>query len=134
MDNFREIKPTRNRSRKDVSCVVRVSFPQLKGGTAETSKHTMILYLGKKIAEKVGIAANNKIKFFVDSTNPRVWLIKKSENDVGYKLLDLKRPSGKAADAFRFQMTWKEFRPTEMDISLHEVHSEIYQGGIKVIL
>ncbi len=134
MDNFREIRPTRNRSRADVSNMVRVSFPQLKGDGKGSPKHTMILYLGKKIAEKVGIHADGKIKFFVDSSNPRVWLIIKSQNDVGYKLLNLKRPSGKEADAFRFQMTWKEFQPTEADIPLHEVKYEIYQDGIKVTL
>jgi hypothetical protein len=134
MDNFREIRPTRNRSRADVSDMVRVSFPQLKSESTGQPKHTMILYLGKKVAEKVGIIASDKIKFYVDLDNPRIWLIKKSQNDVGYKLLDLKRLSGKAADAFRFQMTWKEFQPSEADISLHKVDYEIYQDGIKVIL
>lgn len=134
MDNFREIKPTRNRSRTDVSEKVRISFPQLKGSDDGAPKHTMILYLGKKIAEKVGINGSDKIKFFVDSENPRVWLIKKSDTDVGYKVLDLKRPSGKESDVYRIQMTWKEFQPSDAEIPLHEVEYKIYQGGIKVVL
>ncbi len=122
------------RARDDTSGKVRVSFPRLKDSGGKSSKHTMILYLGKKVAEKIGIHSNDKIKFYIALGEPRIWLLKKSNDDVGYKVLDLKRPSGKASDAYRIQMTWKDFTPDESEIPLRTVPHEIYEGGIKVDL
>ena len=130
---FREVVPSRNRAGSDVKDKIRVSFPYIR---KDKEKHgnTMIMYLGKDIAGKVGIHGNDKIKFFVDSSNSRIWLIKKAEDDVGYKVMDIERPSGKKSDTLRIQMTWKEFEPNESEIPVKTVKHELYEGGIRIFL
>jgi bifunctional DNA-binding transcriptional regulator/antitoxin component of YhaV-PrlF toxin-antitoxin module len=129
---FREIRPTRSRSTSDVSDVVRVSFQSFKEKNQEGFRYSMILYIGKKIAELLGIQGSDKIRFYVDSENPRVWLVKKSDNQTGYKTLDLKRKSGKTSDALRVQLSWKEFIPTEEEMSLRTLKYETAENGITI--
>lgn len=126
--NFREIRPSRNRSKSDVRDIVRISFPKIKTG------NTMIMYIGKNIAEQIGIHGGEKVKFYVDDHNPRIWFFKKSDDDIGYKILDIDRPSGKKSDVVRMQMTWKEFKPEDDEISLRTVKHDFIDGGVRLIL
>jgi hypothetical protein len=112
--NFIEIKPARSRSSLEISDKVRISFPTLK----DKSKHTMLMYLGKDVAGQIGIHGGDKIKFYVDQTNPRIWFIKKSNDDSGYKVLDIKSKKGKGSSTLRIQMTWQLqlFKPSADEV------------------
>ncbi|WP_412758318.1 hypothetical protein [Legionella bozemanae] len=128
--SFIELKPSRNMS-KNTRNMVRVSFPIMKRDKAAIG-NSLILYIGKDIASQIGLKGGDKIKFYVDSDNPRLWWVKKSDDGNGYKILDVKRKSGETGDTLRIQMTWKKFKPDESEIAVKTVTHDFYEGGIRI--
>lgn len=130
---LRELKPARNVTKVNTKDKVRVAFQELK--QKKTKQHVgyaMLMYIGKDIAQKIGLHGGDRIRFYVDAVNPRIWFVKKSDSGVGYKVRDLKRNGGKSSDTLRVQLTWKEFVPTEIERSSRSVNYDLYEGGIRV--
>jgi hypothetical protein len=48
----------------------------------------MVMYLGCELCQQ--LQEGDKIKFFIEADNPRIWWIKKAEDDRGYCLCNPK--------------------------------------------
>lgn len=124
---FREVVPQRNTSKANVSSSIRASFPR----TGKDKKSNMLnMYIGIDIAKKFGFKDGDKISFNVDESNPRIWLLLKSEDGIGYTLIDSKK--GKGSTNLRMQMTWKEFIPDEKERPIKELKYDIHKGGLRI--
>lgn len=123
---FREIRPQRNSSSANTLNTVRVSFPKVSA----TGKHNMNMYIGMNIAKQLDFKDGDKISFSVDEDNHRIWLLKKSTDGVGYKLIDSTK--NKEATNLRMQMTWNEYMPTPKEIPVREVKHDMHAGGLRV--
>lgn len=123
---FREIRPQRNSSSTNTLNTVRVSFPKVKA----TGKHNMNMYIGINIAKQLDFKDGDKISVSVDEDNPKIWLLKKSTDGVGYKLIDSTK--NKESTNLRMQMTWNEYVPTSQEIPVREVKYDMHAGGLRV--
>lgn len=123
---FREIRPQRNSSSVNRKNTIRVSFPKIKA----TNKYIMNMYIGINIANKFDFKDGDKISFNVDEDNPRIWLLKKAPDDVGFKLIDSTK--GKNCMTLRLQMTWNEYIPESHEISVREVKYDMHLGGLRI--
>lgn len=123
---FREIRPQRNSSSLNTVNTVRISFPKVKA----TGKHNLNIYIGMNVAHKLGLKDGDKISFSVDEDNPRIWLIKKAINDVGYKLIDSKK--NKDSTNLRLQLTWNEYTPDPQETAVREVKHDMHDGGLRI--
>lgn len=123
---FREIRPQRNSSSANRKNTIRVSFPKIKA----TNKYNMNMYIGINVAHKLDFRDGDKISFNVDEDNPRIWLLKKAQDDVGFKLIDSTK--NKDGATLRLQMTWNEYTPDPHETSVREVKHDMHLGGLRV--
>ncbi|HAT2123407.1 TPA: hypothetical protein JBB10_01485 [Legionella pneumophila subsp. pneumophila] len=123
---FKEVRPQRISASSNASNLIRVSFSK----PLKSKKFNINIYIGIHIAEKIGLKADEKIKFYIDEDNPRLWLIKKANDGVGYKVIDPKKT--KDSSSLRLQMGWDKYTPNEDEISVREVENDIYDGGIRI--
>lgn len=123
---FREIMPHRKTDiyAANMLDVVRVSFPKIKS----SGKHNMNIYIGINIANKFDFKEGDKISFSVEEDNPRIWLLKKATNNVGYKLIGSK--TSKNLTSLRLQMTWKEYIPDAQEIPARKVRYDSYSDAL----
>ena len=134
---YKEIFPQNYQSRLNTKAIVRVSFPYIKVKSVNVKKvvgNSMTMYIGKEVADVINIQGGDRVKFFVDSRNPRIWFIKKSTDGIGYKVAELRRQTDRPAGCVRLHMTWNEFTPEDAEISLRTVKHEISDGGLKITL
>lgn len=103
---------------------IRVSFLKLKNNIP---KYSLIIRIGKKIADQVGIKPGDKISFSYNPQNNKIWLLKKSTDNVGFTL-------GKQNESsFTLQLTWNIFKPEDKDLSsIRDVKHDIYDEGIRI--
>lgn len=88
------------------------------------------IYIGKDLADKVGINDGDIVSFSYDEENKNIWLIKKGKK--GYKI---RQPgASKSAKCLLMSPTLHEefFTPEEGGLIPYEVHHEICDGGIKI--
>lgn len=50
------------------------------------NKYILFVYIGKEILDQMSCNIDDRTKFFIDESNPRLWLIKKSNNEEGFKI------------------------------------------------
>lgn len=125
---FKEVKPLRNNSSINREKNVRVSFSKIKA----TGTFNLNIYIGKTVAQEYGFKSGDKIKFYVDEDNPRIWLLKKSTDGIGYSLIDATKD--KEGSVLRLQMGWrdKQFVPKDAERALREVEYGVYEGGLRI--
>lgn len=123
---FKEVIPQRIRASSNAINIIRVSFSKMN----KTGTYNINIYIGVNVAKKIGLKDSDKIKFYIDEDNPRLWLIKKADDGGGYKVIDPKK--SKDSVNLRLQMTWKKYIPEEKELSVREVTYDIYDGGIRV--
>ena len=134
MFTFKELTPIKTMTTEDTSNIVRVSFNTRRNSRKEVIGNAALIYLGKGIAQKIGINEGDRVKLSVDTINPRVWLLQKATNDIGYKVLDVKRPGTQQVKSYRIQLTWREFVPTQDERTTREAKFDHYAGGIRIYL
>lgn len=122
---FREIRPQRNNSVSNRENTVRVSFSKVSA----TGKYNLNVYIGGNVAKDYGLKDRDKISFNVDEDNPRIWLLKKATNGVGYTLMDSENKSG---TVLRLQMGWNEYKPEDREKSVREVKHGMYEGSLRI--
>lgn len=123
---FREILPSRSNSSFNTSDAVRVSFPKM----ISTGKSNMSMYIGINIAKKLDFKDGDKISFSVDEDDPKIWLLKKALNNVGYKLRGSKQ--NKTLTNLRLQMIWRQYVPEAQETPVRDVKYDMYAGGLRV--
>lgn len=123
---FKEVIPQRIRASSNAVNIIRVSFSKMN----KTGVYNINIYIGINAAKKIGLKDSDKIKFYIDEDNPRLWLIKKADDEGGYKVIDPKK--SKDSVSLRLQMTWKKYIPDEKELSVREVTYDIYDGGIRI--
>ncbi len=122
MENIIFIHPKRNRPSSVLSReIVRVAFSKINN----RHSHSIVIYLGKNLAKKIGLSAGYKVSVGYHKKNKRNIFLKKS--DYGFTLLEL---NGKSAPAFRIMFDWTIFTPKDDDFKLKEVRHEEIGGGI----
>lgn len=129
MSNFIIIQPKRNRYVSGLSRkTVRTAFSKNK---KNPEKYSLIIYLGKDLAESMNIVATNKIEIAYDEDQPKRLLIKKSS--IGYSATEI---SAKNAPAFRITLGWNLFVPENNNDFIfkkaeHEFVSEVnHEDGL----
>ena len=73
---FKEVKPQRISASSNASNLIRVSFSK----QSQSKKFNINIYIGIHIAEKIGLKADDKVKFYIDEDNPRLWFDLSSKN------------------------------------------------------
>jgi hypothetical protein len=106
---------------------VRFTFKKIKRKERNYWWYMLIIYLGKNKAEEVGIKAGDKVGFFYEEENPRVWLLKKSTDDSGHKV---GKKSNQNSPYFIIQIVWNLSIPNKEELLIREVKTKPYQGGI----
>lgn len=132
---FIEHKPSRSRAAFSSNAVnlVRISFKKTKKDTnLETGGLMLTIYLGKNITSKIGLNKESRILFFYDDKETRKWLIKPSQGNNGYKLVDAAGSNNTGSNYLRMQLTFKvpNFKLLDTDLTVREVKYEIQDGGI----
>jgi hypothetical protein len=107
------------RGNKDI---IRVAFYYKKYGR-------LILKIGKNIAAKVGITHKDKISFSYQEDNHKIWLIKKSPLNSGFKPF-VGNPE--KCSFYTFQIAWHLFIPNEKEIKTKEVEYKIVGNEIYI--
>lgn len=126
--SFIELRPGKNKTIGDVKNKIRISFSDLTKTKKKTPKYTLTIYIGKTIADSLGINNGEKVSFSYEDTNKRIWLITKSSTDSGFTL-------GKQSDAcLKIQLTWQNdiFLPKEDDLYIRHVKHDFFKGGIRI--
>lgn len=122
--NFIEITPKQNRNNLNSRDILKISFLKPK----KNRSYLMIMWMGKNIAEKIGIKGNDILKFYIHKDNQKIWFLKKSEdNKEGYKIRDISK------NTLRLDMLWEIFIPNEHE-NKKLVKHEFFDDGIKVFL
>lgn len=128
---FIEIKPSKNRIKGDIIEKIRISFSNLKKTKKNKPKYILTIYIGKTIADRLGMKVGEKVSFSHEDTNRRIWLITKSNTDSGFTLC---KQSEKNNDSFKIQLTWPNgiFLPTEEDLCIRSVEHDFFNGGVRI--
>ena len=136
LSEFIELRPFRQRD--STSCVsrqqIKVSFPIVQHRHDPLRcVHAMVMYIGIDLCQPLNLQAGDKIKFFIEENNPRIWQIKRAWNDQGYTLCN---PKGinQPSHNVKFQMLWKFFKPPLSEMPTQVVFHEFYDGGICIKL
>lgn len=88
----------------------------------------MRLSIGKDIADTLNFKKGQRINFSVDEDNTRVWLLKKSIDDYGFKI-----SQAKSSNNIMIQISiWKEYIPNQEEMKLRKVDYEFFDGGLMV--
>jgi hypothetical protein len=134
---FKEVFPSRRGKSSDPRLAnqqVKISFPIIRNREDSLHRvHAMVMYLGKNLCKPLNVQEGDKIKFFFEKDNPRIWWIKKANDGTGYTLFNPKGADNPTA-MLKFQMTWRIFKPDETEITTRVVPHEFYQSGIRVTL
>jgi len=131
--SFVEVKKQREYMRANTANIVRVSFHQHGNKkTGQIKGYNMHLYLGKDIAKRVGIEKGDRIKFYTEESNPKIWFIRKAADHRGYSVVDSQQANGTWTNAFRIVMKWNAFEPTAEEQSLHKISYTEYKDGILI--
>jgi hypothetical protein len=131
LSNFVELKPVW-RSLSDAQQArqqIKVGFQPIRHRKkALKTVYGMIMYIGTELCQPLQLQAGDKIKFFIEENDSRIWQIKKAGDDVGYTLF-------KANSRYlKCQITWQFFDPTPSEIPLHRVPHEFFEEGLLVRL
>ncbi len=115
-----------------INCV-RISFKKKEDKKTQNSNVSLTIYIGKSLAEKLRLKGGDRVSFFYDDENKKKWLIKKSSQTGGYKLVDTS-VSGGRVNYLRMQLTFKipEFSLSTNDFSIRTVEHEIVDDGIVI--
>ncbi|HAU3911421.1 TPA: hypothetical protein F7082_14930 [Legionella pneumophila] len=124
---LREIRPKRNKSSSNRGSMVRASFSSVKS----SGGYNLNLYIGKNVAQSFGFKDGDKISFNIDEDNPRIWVLKKSVDGVGYTLVDGSK--NKTGEVLRLQLGWDEYEPDEKERPVREVKHGAGEGGLRII-
>jgi hypothetical protein len=81
--------------------------------------------VGGKIFDKLSIKDGDKICFFFEEENKNIFLLKKSLDNIGYKV----RSHG---HCFTILMTWDLFPIPEECYSSREFDYDFYEGGVRI--
>jgi hypothetical protein len=138
LSNFVELKPTRQRlslpglhlARQQI----KVSFQRLRydENTLKTA-YAMVMYIGMGLCQPLQLQARDKIKFFLEENDDRIWQIKKAWDDQGYTLFNPHQ--NKAVSRYlKFQMVWRFFDPTPSYLRLQRVSHELCEEGLLIRL
>jgi hypothetical protein len=129
--SFIEIKPGKNKIRGDIIDKIRISFSNLKKTKKNSSKYILTIYIGKTIADSLGINVGEKVVFSYEDTNKRIWLITKSNTDSGFTLC---KQSEKNDVSFKIQLTWPNgiFTPKDDDLYIRNVKHDFFKGGVRI--
>lgn len=138
LSNFVELKPTCQRlSVPDLDLArqqIKVGFQQLQyPKNPLKTVYGMVMYIGFDICHPLHLQAGDKIRFFIEKQNPRIWQIKKALDDQGYTLLNSHR--NKANSRYlKCQITWQFFDPLPSERQLHPVSHEFFEDCVLIKL
>jgi len=123
---FEIYKPEKTRMRSiESKKSIRVAF-RCGQKTKKTTPWNIHIYVGIEIAQKMGLKEGEKISFYVDRDNPRLWLMKKPTTQTsGYTL------SG-VPNALRTAFKWEKFIPQESEREFKSCKFDIHDGGIRI--
>lgn len=97
--------------------------------TKKNNKYYLHLQIGKEIAHKIGINENDfRIEFYIDSDNPRLWMIKPA-NDAS---LFTYKPSLFFSN-YHLKLVWHRFVPSKRDMQKHIVDFKIQEDNSLII-
>jgi hypothetical protein len=89
----------------------------------------LIIFIGKTISENLRLSGGDRVIFLFDDQDNRKWMIKKSLENIGYKLV-------KTANSayLRLQITLKipDFSVLEKDLRTRSVPCELIEGGLLI--
>ncbi len=121
--DFTTVKPKKVKTNTNTIKKIRIAFRKLK---KSIYKHSLTLYIGKEIADQIGIKPGDKITFSYNPENNKIWLLKKSIDGSGFTL-------GKQHECiFILQLTWDLFEPEDENLLIREVKHDIYENGIRI--
>jgi len=115
-------RPTSTKARESV----RIVFSKNK---RTDESFVLTIYLGKKIAEKIGISKGIKVAVGYDDNNVKRLFLKK--DDIGYTATEI---SSKDSPSLRIMLQWQQFKPTDQDFLIKEVKYEFVDDGISFII
>lgn len=101
---------------------IRVSFRKYR------NTFNLFIYIPTHICSKLNLNNKDYIKIFYDNENNRNILIKKTENDLNYKIRQVSKKT------FMTQLSWNLFIPNEIDGVIHNVPHDFFEDGIKIFL
>lgn len=132
--SFVEHAPSRNSvsDMSDTINCIRISFKK-KEDKKSNKNISLTIYIGKNLAEKLGINGGDRLAFFYDDEDNRKWLIKKPLQGSGYKLIDANSAKSRV-NYLRMQLMFKipDFNLSEDDFIIRTVKHELLDGGILI--
>lgn len=137
---FRQIHPGKKESdysALDKIKLVFVDIKKTKEGRSTVVGTAFRLQIGMNVARTVGLNAGDKVNFYVDDEEPRIWFIRKSDTDTGYTLFSNKQKITenqikKEPRMLVLAITWKEYTPESYQRSIYECDFEHHQGGLLI--
>jgi len=138
LSNFVELKPTRQKlTVSDLHLArqqIKVGFQPLRyPKNPLKTVYGMVMYVGMDICQQLQLQAGDKIKFFIEKQNPRIWQIKKAWDDLGYTLFNPNR-NIRSSCYLKCQITWEFFEPLPSEKPLHKVSHEFCEEGLLIKL
>lgn len=123
---FELYRSTRNRYSNSRSNIK--AFFEKKNVSEPFYKFILNIQIGKKIADKINITPKDKILFYVDTENPRLFKIRKEDEQFGgtYRITF-------NSTHFVFKVTWNKFVPEERDFIRTLVDYQITEDNCLII-
>lgn len=109
------------RRKKDSAKKVRILFAR-----AQNKYDNLLIFIGKTVADQVGLHQGDKVSFSYDNENNRTFLVKKSVKNLGFKL------SKHTNNIYKIQLAWDLSTLDDKDYVMKEVSYDIEQNGIKI--
>ena len=100
---FELYRPIKARCKNNKNCI-RAFFTNSK-----IAPPTLQIHIGRDLCAKLDLHPRDVIELFVDSDNPRLFKIRKSQSGTGYHVTF-------TPHAFYFKVRWTKFVPTEKDL------------------
>lgn len=125
---FKEILPSRVRSNVYMGDKVKIGFPILQG------RQQLVIVFGRGVADKIGVSGGDKVRLFVEESNPLIWQLKKGGLSSGWKLVDInKKKSGEPV--YKLQLAWNQAIPKGFEDKKNRfVKHDVYDSGIRIYI
>ena len=124
--SFIEFSPKWARREGRTSIPITYTFYKIK--KTKCDSHCIRISINKDICEKAGIKGADKVCFLYDEENPHIWLIKKSNSDAGYKIMELKN-----THRLRLQVSgWDLSIPQDRELRVVCAPYDYHEGGIRI--
>lgn len=93
------------------------------------NKYYIHIHIGVEIANKIGINENNfKVEFYIDSDNPRLWMIKPANE----KSVFTYKPALFFTN-YHLKLAWYKFVPNPKDMEKNLLHFKIEDDNSLII-